>query len=267
MAFCSDCGSDIGAETFCPNCGKQMGEPAKAMQTNTSNQNIQENTSIQNTPLNPHIQSSFRPTQQFSGVSTPNAIFPPTRSYIKWMAMIIGTLVLGIFLFAYSIFLLFTSNSFGLIGFSMILIGFGGILQIIYQYHNFNDFKKLNQITHGYQLDRSMEPIVGLLLFFFVSPAAIFIKYNQLHEHLTRVHDEPNLSPSGTKVLITILAPAGILVFSFFSIFIGFDAFIVFNVIAIGVAIASPILFFYFENKWQNVLNNHILTHQTYVGD
>lgn len=268
MAFCSDCGSDIGVDTFCSNCGKQMGEASKKLDANPpgSTQNTQIHQQV-STQVNPHIQSSFRPTQQFPVVNNANMYFPPARSYIKWMAMIFGFIILGIVLFFYSIIQLFIDGSFALIGLSLLLIGFGSIMQLVYQYHNFNDFKKLNQLTHGYQFDKSIDPIVGLLLFFFILPVAFYFKYNQLHEHLTRVHEEPNLPPSGAKVLITLLIPIGIYIASAFAGFASFQVFTIISGISTIASLAIVILFLYYENKWQNVLNRHIQTHQSFVSN
>ena len=267
MRYCEQCGSQTGDSSFCGTCGARINEgpaskPSKAMDTKYAPPMVPAIQPSYNSPAVHNVQPSY------GGMAL---IMPPERSYPKWFALIFVTSFLGIVIAVYAIIDLFNSlmeGSFGNFGtllfLAFILLAVGGIARLIYGYHNFNDFRLLSRAGHGWQ-EESMEPALGLLLFLIFSPIAVFFKYNQFYKHMTQRHtDEANLPPKPLYVVLVIIIPYALSYLLPSLAYAGDFDLLFFNPWSL-LTFASPLLMLYFENKWQNSLNEHIRNHKNFL--
>ncbi|MCY3411557.1 MAG: zinc ribbon domain-containing protein [Candidatus Heimdallarchaeota archaeon] len=216
----------------------------------------------------PGLQQQSRPTNyvpitpQFQSIP----IFPPERNYFKFLGMQILLGIAAVVIFIYWIYTLFFEGnifSFWLLSLAGLSAMMVSVVSIVYAYYNFNDYKQLNQTTHGFFTDTGIEPIIGVLLMFFFSPAKVFLKYKQLHEHLTTMHrGETKLPQNPFIVLGVIFGPSFLLIFALFS---SFDVFIFLYSISGLVYLICYIAYIYFEYQWQEVLNAHIRNHRHFM--
>ena len=190
MEYCGKCGVQIGEESYCGNCGSKIArDTTPPPQSKIMDVSAAKPVPIEQSSFSPSKPKYDQPTypQPMAPISQPNyapmlSMMPPERSYLKWFGLIFGSVFLGIVSFFIGMASLLASafgGSFGgllfLFFLGIVLIGIGGISQLIYSYHNFNDFRVLNRATHGWP-DNSLEPAFGLILYIFIFPIAIYVK-------------------------------------------------------------------------------------------
>jgi hypothetical protein len=205
----------------------------------------------------PPLQPQFSPVHQLAQFPIPaDAIMPNTRKYLYWALGPIAIILLP-FMFIFSI---FSDEYFFFEFFSMfffIILG-AGIAYLIYTYLNFKEFRDLTYLTHGY-VPNLQSPGIMILALFFFPPITYYFKYKQLHEHLTLFHGEfHNLPPSGGQIVMFQL----VFYFGGFFFLPLLFLFMFSPFIAIILMFMPFFIFFYFENRWQKVMNNHIFNHR-----
>ncbi len=233
--FCTYCGSKIEPNaTFCTACGSKLGntEPAKPIQTgSTPNQTVNISSQYlqpqnQSTPISTTHSNSSQP-QQFSQErqTTHVGVMPPTRSYFTWLLISIFTL---------------------------------GIGYLFYLYYNFSDMQNLHRASYGDNTPSTEEnPLLMVFLYFVFGfvfvflPVVHYYKYDKLHQHIKYTQYGSGTfmenCPSGGAVIGVTLA-----------IWFG-------SLILVGLPLLiAPFIIFYFEYKWQKVLNQHIMYHSNF---
>jgi hypothetical protein len=270
--FCDRCGDhNEDHAKFCGSCGAPLDsamegdpQPAKklddeAYYSTTANQPYQQPT------YNPQYHQAPPVFQPPPYAMMPVAVIPNTRDYKFWalapffITLFFVLLILALFSTNYLLFEFLFDIFF--LSFPLFFLGLfaGTFIYMYYTYLNFKDFEDLTLSTHGYVSDMQSPGIMILLLFVF-PPLTYYYKYNQLHEHLRLFHGEfLSLPPSGAQIIVLQLvffvgAPVflPILIFVFFEVWW----------LLLLLIILPFIIFFTFENRWQNAMNTHIMNHR-----
>ncbi len=216
--YCPTCGTQNGDKVkFCVGCGNQI-----LQDEYTDSSKISEPSKIQPIQTTSSYNQTKPPVQFQSPAQVPMYYDPPvTRNATLWL---LGSLIPFVYL--------------------------------IYIYHNFNDMKKLTRMTHPEWEPRMQDPVLMLIVFWLFSPITYYLKYQQLHEHLTRIHHErEDVPPAGGNILLYSIG-GGFLTLVLFIVFL-----FIFFPISFLILIGYILMLAYFEYNWQESLNKHIVKH------